>query len=446
MPIRASRRQFLKQMAAAGAAVSMPAAGWSRVYGANERLRVASVGVGGKGWSDLNGTAASPHVHVVALCDVDESPKHLGRAAEKYAAARRYTDWRKLLDDPGAFDALIVSTPDHMHAPISLPAMQLGKHVQCQKPLTHTVFEARQMRQAAAKYNVVTQMGNQVQSHEAYRTAVKLVHDGTIGKVREVHSWQSGKLDWMKVDKRPSGHDAVPATLHWNEWLGVAPERPYLDTIYHPFNWRAWRDFSNGQLGDFGCHILDPVFMALKLTAPLTIRAEAAIANRELWTRWCTVAYEFPGTAMTVGKTIKVNWMDGEGKMPTCETLGLPESTVLPRSGSVMIGEQGTLILPHFGMPKLLPEEKFAEFEIPVVPSRDHYVSWADACRGEDTTTSSFDYSGPLTETVLLGTVATRQPGITLSWNAERFEIAGSREVQALLTKWYRSGWEPTWL
>lgn len=446
MPVRNSRRRFLKQGALAGAALSMPAVSWSRVLGANDRLRVASVGVGGKGWSDLTATAASPHVQVAALCDIDESKDFLGRAAEKYPQARRFTDWRKLLDHGQEIDAVIVSTPDHMHAPISLAAMQLGKHVQCQKPLTHTVFEARQMRLAANKYNVVTQMGNQIQSHEAYRTAVKLVHDGTIGKVREVHSWQSGQMGWILVDDRPKESETPPETVHWDEWLGVAPARPYVPKIYHSFNWRAWQDFSNGQLGDFGCHILDPVFMALKLTAPLAIKAEAPPLNREVWAKWSTVSYEFPGTELTAGKTVKVAWYDGEGRFPAREALGLPEKYALPGSGSVLLGEKGTLVIPHVAMPQLLPEEKFADFKIPVVPARDHYVSWADACRGEDKTTSLFDYSGPLSETVLLGTIAIRLAGKTLTWNAEKLALGGSPHAQEMLTKSYRDGWQPHWI
>lgn len=463
MLLRTSRRQFLKQAAIAGAAVSLPALSWSRVYGANERLNVASIGNGGKGWSDLTGVAASPAVNVVALCDVDHSKQHLGQAAEKYPQARQFSDWRKLLENAREFDAVIVSTPDHMHAPISLPAMQLGKHVHCQKPLTHSVFEARQMQLAAKKYNLVTQMGNQIQSHEAYRTAVKLVHDGVIGKVKEVHSWQSGPKRWEIVDDRPAGSDPIPATVSWNEWLGVAPERPYKEQIYHPFAWRAFQDFSNGQLGDFGCHILDPVFMALKLTAPTTLRAEAPAMNREVWTKWATVAYEFPGTALTAGKSIKVTWYDGEGKAPPRSALGLPESYKLPNAGSALLGEKGTLVIPHVAMPKLFPEEKFAEYQLPadsstkkgvrgsdlpawVVPARDHYTSWADACRGVDKATSSFDYSGPLTETVLLGTIAIRLPGTQLNWNAADLKITNSTDANALLTKSYRAGWQPKWI
>lgn len=437
-----SRRRFLQQ---ASAATALTAVSWSRVHGANERLRLASVGVGGKGWSDVTSVAASPHVEVVALCDIDESLQHLGRAAEKYPHARRFTDWRRLLDQARDFDALTVSTPDHMHAPVALPAMQLHKHVHCQKPLTHTIFEARQMRQAAHKHGVVTQMGNQIQAHEAYRTAVKLVHDGVIGKVKAVHAWQSGKMAWLLADDRPAGADPVPETLHWDEWLGVAPARPYKARLYHSFNWRGWQDFSNGQLGDFGCHILDPVFLALGLTAPTSIRAEAPVTNREVWTKWSTVHYEFPGTQFTAGKTLPLTWYDGEGKFPPRAAHGLPDGYHLLGSGSVLLGEKGSLVIPHVAMPKLFPEEKFAGFKIPVVPAIDHYVAWADACRGVGKTGSSFNYSGPLTEAVLLGSVAIRLPGETLSWNTTDLKITGPARASALLTKSYRKGWEPSW-
>jgi predicted dehydrogenase len=446
MSMRTSRRQFLGQAAAIGAGIALPASSWARVPGAGGKLRIASIGVGGKGWSDLTATADSPHVQVVALCDIDESKEHMGKAAEKFPDARRFTDWRRLLDKSQDFDAVIVSTPDHMHAPISLAAMQLKKHVQCQKPLTHTVFEARQMRLAAKKYGVVTQMGNQIQSHSAYRTAVNAVHKGTIGKVREVHSWQSGKPTWRRVDDRPTGSKPIPETLHWDEWLGVAPERPYLPEIYHAFNWRNWQDFSNGQLGDFGCHILDPVFMALKLTAPISVQADAPPMNRETWPKSERVVYEFPATELTAGKSIRVTWYDGADVFPPRDALGLPEGYKLPGSGSVLLGEKGSLVIPHVDIPKLFPKEKFTADDMPVIAERNHYVSWAEACRGEDQTTSHFDYAGPLTETVLLGTIAARLPGIPLSWDADAMQLTGATEAQALLTKPYRKGWQPAWV
>lgn len=443
---RPSRRSLLRGGIAGGIAVGLSAAGWARAQGANERVRLASIGCGGKGWSDLLDTAASEHASVAALCDIDESQPFLGQAAEKFPDAERFTDWRRLLDKPQLFDACIVSTPDHMHASPSLAAMHLGKHVQCQKPLTHTVFEARQMREAAERFKVVTQMGNQIQSHPAYRTAVKLVHDGTIGKVREVHSWQPGAMGWRKVDARPAGAAEVPATVRWDEWLGVAPARPFQPEIYHPFNWRAWRDFSNGQLGDFGCHILDPVFMALGISAPRTVRAEAENLSAELWATKSRVVWEFPGTPRTAGPTVTVTWYDGEGHVPTHERLGLAGDVVLPGSGSAIIGTEGTLLVPHVEMPRLAPTEKFASFEIPVQDARNHYTSWIDGIRGTDATTSHFGYSGPLTETVLLGTIAIRHPGRLLSWNAPAMTLTGAPHAGESLTKAYRGGWMPAWV
>lgn len=445
MPHRTSRRTFIKTAAAAGAGLSLSATSWSQVLGANTRLRVASVGTGGKGWSDLVNVAASPHVEVVALCNIDEGPDHLGRAATKYPKATTYTDWRKLLDAAKNIDAVIVSTPDHMHAPISMAAMQLGKHIYCQKPLTHTVFEARQMQQAAKRAGVVTQMGNQIQSHVAYRTAVALVHQGAIGKVSEVHSWQSGGMRWLMEEDRPAGADPIPKVVHWDNWLGVAPERPYKTKIYHPFNWRGWQDFSNGQLGDFGCHILDPVFMSLGLTSPRTIRAEAPPINKEVWTKSATVFYEFPGTSRTAGDTLPLTWYEGEGHKPALEALGLPAGFKLPGSGSLLKGDQGSLLIPHVANPQLLPGDKFADFKLPDVGARDHYVSWADACRGEGKTTSHFDYAGPLTEAVLLGTVAIRLPQEKLDWDAAALKVKNSAKATALLTKPYRAGWEVKW-
>lgn len=409
----------------------------------SSKLNLASVGVGGKGWSDLVSIAASPHVNVVALCDVDETKEHLGRAAEKYPHAKRYTDWRKMLEQKD-IDAVQVSTPDHMHAPIALAAMALGKHVYCQKPLSHTVFEARTMTEAAAKAGVVTQMGNQIQSHTFYRTATQIVHDGIIGKVKEVFSWQSGNPSWRAWKDRPAGSDPVPATLKWDEWLGVAPERPYLDKCYAPFNWRNWQDFGTGQLGDFACHILDPVFTSLKLTSPLSLVGHAPELNREVWPEHSLVQYVFPGTEYTAGKTINVTWLDKAGVTPDVAKLSLPADAKLPRAGSALIGEKGVLVIPHVAAPQLYPTEKFSEVTLPEVPARDHYTTWADACRGEGYTTSLFSYSGPLTETVLLGTIANRFPGEKLNWDAAALKVTNLDKANQWLTKSYRKGWELT--
>jgi predicted dehydrogenase len=436
-----SRRTFLQSVALSGVALPFVA---RRSWGAspNGKLNVASVGVGGKGWSDLTSITASPNVNIVALCDVDESKKHMGQAAEKFPEATRYTEWRKLLEQKN-IDAVHVATPDHMHAPVVMAALLLKKPVYCQKPLTHTVLEARRLTEAAQKAGVVTQMGNQIQSFNEYRTATKLVHDGAIGKVKEVLSWQSGTPRWPRGLDRPAGADPIPATLHWNDWLGVAPERPYKDGIYHSFNWRGWQDFSNGQLGDFGCHILDPVFTSLKLTAPTSIKADAPAMNKESWTKWATVFYEFPGTEYTDGKSIKVTWYDGEGVFPPRELLtGVPADFKLPSSGSLLIGERGSLLIPHVAPPKLFPEEKFADYKFPELAKRDHYISWVDACRGEDKTTSHFGYSGKLTEAVLLGAIGVRLPGEVLQWNAESLQFVNSTVANQMVTKAYRKGWE----
>jgi predicted dehydrogenase len=302
------------------------------------------------------------------------------------------------------------------------------------------------MRLAAAKNKVVTQMGNQIQSHPAYLQAVQLVHDGAIGKVKEVQSWQAGSMYWILVDDRPPGADPIPKTLHWDNWLGVAPERPYKAKIYHSFNWRAWRDFSNGCLGDFGCHILDPVFLALGLTAPASVRATASGMNKEVWYRKSTVTYEFLGTARTAGKTLKVTWRDGEGHKPPREGLGIPERVQLPQAGSVLIGEHGSLLIPHVAFPRLFSTEGHEAKLIEGPPARNHYIGWADACRGEGKTTSHFGYAGPLTEAVLLGTIAIRVPETTLSWDGAALKLGGSDTAAGLIRKAYRKGWEPTWI
>jgi predicted dehydrogenase len=434
------------------ASVGLSAMSYRRLLGANEALQIASVGTGGKGWSDLSSVAASRFVRVRALCDIDQSFEHLGRAAEKFPEARRYSDWRKLLDEAHDLQGVIVSTPDFMHAPIAMAAMHSGKHVYCQKPLTHTVFEARQMRLAAEKYRSITQMGNQIQSHTAYRTAIRIVHDGLIGKVRHVVSWQSGKPKWPRNIDRPLGSDAVPGYIDWDLWTGVAPPRPYRAEFYHPFNWRGWRDFGTGQLGDFGCHILDPVFKGLALTAPISLVAEAPPIKTESWTDRAIVKFTFPKTDHTVGETLELTWYDGVDLHPPSDSWGdIPSTFKLPGAGSVLVGEKGTLLIPHVGNPRVFPEEKFPSESLPHVEGVDHYVQWADACRGVGQTTSHFSYAGPLTETVLLGTVGIRVPGERLTWDADGMRIVNDRGTSEkasneMLTKKYRKGWEPTWV
>lgn len=447
MNTRIPRRTFVQSLAVAGSALALPAVSYARVLGANDRLHVASVGTGGKGQSDLNGVAASPAVNVAAICNIDDSAKHLGWAAEKYPQARKYSDWRKLLDEAKDIQGVIVSTPDHMHAPVSLAAMHLGKHIFCQKPLTHTLHEARQMTLAAKKAGVVTQMGNQIQSHEAYRTAVAIVQAGLIGKVKAVHSWQGGIPRWRLAEDRPAKVDPVPAGVEWDLWLGIAPERPYVKDLYHSFNWRNWQDFGTGQLGDFGCHILDPVFKALKLTAPTKAIAEAPAINKETWTKSATVRYTFPKTEYTAGETLPLTWYDGDGVTAPRELLtDIPADAKLPGSGSALVGERGTLVVPHVAFPKYYGPAPFALSADLKVAGVDHYVQFADACRGIGSTTSNFDYAGPLTETVMLGVIGVRLPKQELIWDAAALKVTNNEAAQHLITKPYRKHWEPKWV
>ena len=447
MPLSIHRRNFLRTSAAGAAALatgpylSLRAA---EKPDANGKLRLAAIGNGGKGQDDLQSISASPRVEVVALCDVDSSHDHLGWAAEKFPKAEKFSDYRRLMDKAATFDAVSISTPDHMHAPIALAAIALGKHVFCQKPMAHSVHEARQMREAAKKAGVVTQMGNQIQSNHAYRNGVQTIHDGAIGKVKEVHSWQAGGMDWLVTETRPKESDPVPKTLNWDAWLGVAPVRPFKKGIYHPWNWRAWQDFSTGQLGDFGCHILDPVFMALELTSPTSIEAEAPPLNKETWAKKSKVKFVFPGTSRTAGDEVVVTWYDGKDHLPSTEGINLPAKHQLPGAGSAFIGEKGTMILPHWADPSLFPVEKFADYKRPQLQDINHYTSWAHACLGDGTTSSNFDYAGPLTEAVLLGAIAIRFPKEQLMWDSKALEFTHHADATARVNKTYRKGWMPT--
>ncbi|MDB6170693.1 MAG: afr 1 [Chthoniobacteraceae bacterium] len=429
-----TRRSFIKSSAAA--VLGFPA--FVRAANLNSTLQVAVVGCSGQGLSDLMQIGSHPKVKFTGFCDVDTA--RFGGVDAKFPGVAHFQDFREMFSLLGdKFDALQVSTPDHMHAFISLDAMRLGKHVYCQKPLTHTVWEARQMRLQAAKSKVITQMGNQIHSDSTYRTGVKLLRDGVIGKIKEVHSWQGnhGNGNTRLTALPPSG--PVPESLNWDAWLGVAALRDFAPDAYHPFKWRDWQEFGGGTMGDFACHIFDPVFTALELTAPLTIHAENEGLNSQTWPFAETISYLFPGTAFTAGKTIPVIWYDG-GRKPDISLAQMPADKVLPSAGSLFIGEGGVLILPHYAMPQLYPQEKFEAFN--KVAGANHYHAWVDAVIEGKQTTDSFEYAGPLTEAVQLGNVATRTPGVTLQWDAATMRIPNQPEAERLLTKQYREGWK----
>lgn len=442
MTRNSTRRTFLKQSAAASIAV--PTFISSSAFGANDRLNIAGIGVGGKGRGDIENTSQGQNL--VAICDVDD--RTLGEAEKKYPGAKVYNDWRRLLEQKD-IDAVTVSTPDHMHAPIAVSAMQLGKHVYVQKPLAHTVDEARQIRLLAKQQGVVSQMGNQGHSTSGYRTLVKLIQAGTIGKVQEAHAWSNRPI-WPQGIERPSRVDLVPSYLHWDLWLGVAKERPFVGPsedskrgrgVYHPFNWRGWLDFGVGALGDMGCHIIDPVVWSCELGAPTRVWSDGPAPNGETFPTWGIIQYEFRGTKHTAGDSFRMTWYDG-GKKPSHDKLPLPSNDVeLPDNGALLIGEKGALLCRHGGSPQLLPTNQYADFAIDSEEGSDHYMQWTNACKGIGTTTSHFDYAGPLTETVLLGTIAIRFPDQKLDWNSDELQVTNVEKANAFVRKSYRDGW-----
>ncbi|MBM3836835.1 MAG: twin-arginine translocation signal domain-containing protein [Verrucomicrobia bacterium] len=434
-----SRRQFLKATAM-GALASVVAPAFVRGANLNSRLQVASVGVNGMGFTDVSWIGSHKAVKFVGFCDVDTT--RFGKADEAHPGVPHFQDFREMFSKLGGqFDAASVSTPDHMHAYIALDAMRRGKHVFCQKPLTHTVWESRQMRLQAEKSKVITQMGNQIHSHKEYRTAVELLRDGVIGKVKAVHSWVGVQGNNYSKLQAPPSPGPVPASLNWQVWVGTAPMRDYAPDVYHPFKWRDWQDFGSGALGDFGCHILDPIFTALDIREPMTVRAEHDGINQQVWPVSETVHYLFPGTRFTADGTLPVTWYDG-GRQPDKSLAQMPESAKLPGSGSLIIGEEGNMVLPHVGMPQLYPVKKFRNFDIKAESQLIHWHVWVEGVLSGKKTSDGFDYAGPLAEAVQLGNVAARFPGQELKWDAKALRITNHAEASARLTKQYRQSWE----
>ncbi len=442
MAAQSTRRTFLKSIGSFGVAAPAVMPRLVRAAPANSRVRHASIGANGMAWSDITSLTKSEHLDLVAVCDVDKS--RMGKAKKKFPDAAYYQDYRKLFDkEEKQLDSVNVTVPDHMHAKIALEAMHRGKHVYCQKPLCHDIWEVRRLTQEARRTGVVTQMGIQIHSWLEYRMAVQMLRDGVIGKVREAHIWSDKS---KTADGRPEKTDPVPESLDWEKWLGTAPYRPYVKDVYHPHSWRAWLDFGTGNTGDMGCHIFDPVVSGLGLTTPFRVRSEGPAPTKENWPAWAKVHHEFPGTPYTAGKTLPATWYFG-GKKPSKEKVPLQKGRDLPSQGSVLIGEKGTMLLPHIGAPQLLPREDFADVKRPDLESKkggraSHWIEFVDACRGEAETGASFDYSGPLTEAVLLGNVASFYPKKTLYWDATRGEITNLEEANEHLRRTYREGWK----
>lgn len=437
--MKQSRRTFVKTSAAFLA--TAPAI--VRGRNLNSQLHIASIGTGGKGYSDITRMADHEKVIHVAFCDVDLERTEKVRELRPEAAV--FQDFRDMFEQVGdEVDAVTVSTPDHMHAFIALEAMRRGTHVYCQKPLTHTVWEARQMALQAKKSGVITRLGNQIHSHTHYRTAVDAIRAGKIGKVKRVHSWvhvtghgHSGLIT------RPANPPVVPAQLDWDLWLGVAPERPYGGKgIYHPFGWRDWQDFGGGALGDFGCHILDPVFTALNINAaPVEIQAEHTGMNDEVWPAQSTVHYLIPGTEYTEKEMLRITWYDG-GLKPAVAGSHVPETTALPKSGSLIIGEIGTMVLPHYDKPILYPEENYPDGSIAIADDLNHYHGFVDGCLTGHQPSDDFGYGGLLTETVQLGNIASRFEKKSLQWDSQALRFTNAEAANSYVSRVYRKGWE----
>jgi len=430
-----NRRSFLKTLGVAALA-SPFVSRRSMAVSANEVLRHASFGASGMAWSDITEFAKFKAFELVAVAEVD-----LSRTLElrkRFPHTRIYQDWREMLDkEAKRIDSVNVSTPDHMHAIMGMSALQLGKHVYGQKPLAHDLYEVRKLTEYARQSKLVTQMGIQIHATNHYRMAKVLVQANAIGRIKEVHSWCP--KSWGDPESLPDRRDQVPPAMNWDLWLGVCERRPFIgDAYYHPANWRKRLDFGTGTFGDMGCHIFDPVFDALELRAPISVRSEGPAPNRWNWAMNSRIHYRFPGTSFTTGD-LTVTWYDGDQKLPA-DVMALLEGDERPNTGSIFVGTQGTLVLPHWSRPLLYPDKRFKDLKYPEIESGDHWGEFIDACRGHARTAANFDYAGPLTEAVLLGGVASRFPETTLTWDSVNLEfdyLAANRFIR----REYRSGW-----
>ncbi len=403
----------------------------------SDQFRLGAFGASGMAYVTFDVLLRHPKVKLICVAEVDSSK--LQQQKQRAPDAKVYEDWRQMLaKEHSNLDAVCVGTPDHMHAPMAMSAMRFGLPVYQQKPMAHSIHEVHMLTAMARKKNLVTQMGIQIHSAREYKTAVQLIQNGAIGKIKEVHSFSEKK--WGDSDPLPERTDPVPSTLNWDHWIGVAQPRPFILDVYHPVNWRKRIDFGTATFGDMGCHILDPVFGALGLAAPLSVRSEGAAPNGQSWALDTVIHYVFPGTSVTEEKTIPITWYDGDARPPQ-EIQALAAPHKLPGQGSLFIGTKGVMLLPHVAMPILLPEDQFKDFPMPQLETVNHYHQFVEAVMGNGKTTTSFDYSGPLTEAVLLGPLATRFPKTTLEWNSAKLKFTNSPEANQHVRTKYRDGW-----
>ena len=441
------RRDFLKTAGKAAAGITILKAGSARTYAANEKLNIASIGAGGRANSDIMELSSQ---NIVALCDVDWN-----RAAgsfRKHAGAKRYKDYRKMLDEINKeIDAVVVATPDHHHFHASMTAIGHGKHVYCEKPLTHSIREARTLTETARKAGVATQMGNQAQANEATRVVQEFVMDNAVGPIREAHIWTDRPSKglfgeyWPQGVNRPTDTPPVPETLNWDLWLGPAPERPY-NPAYLPAKWRGWWDFGTGALGDIGCHFCDPVFRALKLGSPSTVEASSTRVNEETYPVGSMITYEFP--ARGTMPPVKLVWYDG-GLRPDRPDV-IDKGDVMGTNGLLLVGDEGVLTS-DWNQWTMFPDKRAKKYGTPpkkLERSKGHHQEWIDACKGGSKAGSNFDWAGPLTEAVLLGTVALRpqlreqMTKTKLHWDSKNLNFTNCEDANQFIGREYRKGWE----
>lgn len=444
-----SRRSFIQKTAAAALAAPFIIRCSSGTSKPGNRLNHACIGVGGMGWSDLQKFREHPNVQIVAICDVDAD--NLKKASEALPDARTYTDWRELLRKEGnKIDSVNVTVPDHNHFPIAYEAIRKGKHVFCQKPMCHDVAEVRLLTEASLKAGVITQLGTQLASRQGDRIAVQLIKEGAIGKVKHAYlcSNRPGAVEnYRLAGPRPPQGQEAPANLSWDLWIGTAPVRPYAPDIYHTMKWRAWQDFGTGWSGDIGCHIFDAVWKGLDMKPPKSVIAEVQRSWKEsperradTWPQGDHITWMFPGTGLTDSDTFPLEWFDGEFYPPE-EIMSLYTGDEYPAESAMLTGTEGALLIPHGGMPVLLPEEKYVSYRMPEFEAGNHYESFVVACLGGPKTESHFAQTGPMTEAILLGTVAIRVPDRVLEWDSVNMTFPNYPDADKLLRRTYRKGW-----
>ena len=440
-----TRRDFINRATVAVGLTTMAGSGLP-ARSANDKLNIAAIGAGGMGAGNIRKCAGE---NIVALCDVDF--ERAGETFEKFPQARRFKDFRVMLDKMDReIDAVIIATPDHTHAVATIEAMRRGKHVYTQKPLTHSIWETRQLTEAARKYGVATQMGNQGHSSEGARLTVEWIRAGVIGQVREVHCWTDrpisgtrfeGVMYWPQgVPERPQDKPPVPETLDWDLWLGPAPYRDY-HPCYVPFKWRGWWDFGTGALGDMGCHIIDHAYWALKLGYPESVVSSSTHINTETAPLASIVTYNFP--AREGMPPVRMHWYDGGIRPP--RPAELEPQAQWPVGGVLYVGDRGKIMHePQGGTPMLIPLSRMRDFQKPdkTLPrvKGSHEQNWIDACKGGEPACSDFDYAGPMTEVVLLGNLALRTEGL-LMWDGPNMRVTNNEAANQYIRREYRQGW-----